>query len=312
MGGTRGSGRALRGRPLLREPRNLSQEGTGVFLSTRERSRAREFARIGIWSAYPARTRALGGVERWLPATVAAMALLGLWLVATRGGLVAESFLPDPAAVWDRVVAWTGNGTIWRYLWPTVAAALIGSAIAMLAALVLGVLVAHSRLLGAVIEPFVAFSQTIPLVAIAPLLALWIGYGLVPIAVLCALVAFFPMVTTTVVGFRSLDMRMVENAWLDGAGFPARLWHVELPVAAPAILAGIRAGFVLSMTGAIVGEFVIGGSGLGTLLTISREATDTVGVFAVLVWVAAVALVLQGVIQAAEHLSVRRLQGENT
>ncbi|TRY18802.1 ABC transporter permease [Tessaracoccus rhinocerotis] len=281
-------------------------------MSTKERSRAREFARLGVWSAYPARTRPAHGPERWLPATVAAVALLGVWLAATRGDLVPDAFLPDAFAVWDRLVVWTGNGTIWRYLWPTVVAALIGSAIAVVASLVLGILIAHSRLLGAVIEPFVAFSQAIPLVAIAPLLALWIGYGMVPIAVLCALVAFFPMVTTTVVGFRSLDMRMVENAWLDGAGFRARLWHVELPVAAPAILAGIRAGFVLSMTGAIVGEFVIGGAGLGTLLTISREATDTVGVFAVLVWIAAVALVLQGIIQAAEHISVRRLQGETT
>lgn len=279
-------------------------------MTVEERRRARTFARLGVWSAYPARTRAVRGPERWLPATLAVVALFALWLVTTRSGAVDPIFLPDPVAVWERLVVWTGNGTIWRYLWPTVLAAVLGSLIAVAAALTLGILIAHSRLLSAMIEPFVTFSQTIPLVAVAPLLALWIGYGLVPIAVLCALVAFFPMVTTTVVGFRSLDMRVVENAWLDGAGAWARLVHIELPIAAPAILAGIRAGFVLSMTGAIVGEFVIGGAGLGTLLTISREATDTVGVFAVLIWIAAVALVLQGIIHAAERASVRRLQGE--
>ncbi|MCC2593472.1 ABC transporter permease [Tessaracoccus sp. OS52] len=281
-------------------------------MTVQERNRARAFARLGVWSAYPARTRPARGTQRWLPASVAAALLLGIWLLVTRGEVVDAVFLPDPVAVWDRIVVWTGNGTIWRYLWPTILAAVLGSVLAVVTALVLGILIAHSRLLSAMIEPFVAFSQTIPLVAIAPLLALWIGYGLVPIAVLCAIVAFFPMVTTTIVGFRSLDMRIVENAWLDGAGAGERLWHIELPIAAPAILAGIRAGFVLSMTGAIVGEFVIGGAGLGTLLTISREATDTVGVFAVLIWIAAVALVLQGIIHAAERASVRRLQGETT
>lgn len=263
------------------------------------------------WSAYPARSRPLSRAQRRRPAALALVLVLVVWLVVARTGAVPTVLLPDPIAVAGRVVTWTLDGTVWRYLWPTVAAALIGSLMATVTALVLGIVSSHSRWLSAIVEPFVAFSQTVPLVALAPLLALWIGYGTLPIAVLAAIIAFFPMITTTVVGLRSLDMRMIENAWLDGANGWQRLIHIELPIAAPAILAGIRAGFVLSMTGAIVGEFVIGGSGLGTLLTISREATDTTGVFAVLVVIATVALVLAGLIQKAERASLRKLQGES-
>ena len=145
----------------------------------------------------------------------------------------------------------------------------------------------------------------------APLLVLWIGYGTIPVAVLCSVIAFFPMVTTTVVGLRGLDMRVIETAWLDGAGTWRRLIHVEAPMAAPAVLSGVRGGVVLSMTGAIVGEFVMGGQGLGVLLTQSQQAVDTVGVFTVLVLLAIIASVLVSIMGLAERIANRNLQGEH-
>ncbi len=248
-------------------------------------------------------------MTRLMPPLLAVLGLLlGWWLLAQ---ITPTMLLPDPATVVTRVLHWLGNGIAWRYAWPTVAVALLGSTLAVVVALPLGFVIAHSRLLAAIIEPFVAFSQTVPLVAIAPLLVLWIGYGAPAIAVLCAIIAFFPMVTTTVVGLRSLDVRVIETAWLDGAGAWQRIRHIELPIAAPAILAGIRGGVVLSMTGAIVGEFVMGGQGLGTLLTISRESADTAGVFAVLIFIAAIAAVLVGLLSIVEHICHRKLQGEH-
>ena len=123
------------------------------------------------------------------------------------------------------------SGIAWRYVEPTLVAALLGSALSIAVALPLGFTIAHSRLLAAVAEPFITFSQTVPLVAVAPLLVLWIGYGTIPVAVLCSVIAFFPMVTTTVVGLRGLDMRVIETAWLDGAGAWRRLVHIEAPMA---------------------------------------------------------------------------------
>lgn len=266
--------------------------------------------RFALWSAYPARTRP--GPERWMPSTVAFVALLVVWWAVTAGGLIDPLYLPNPVDVVGRMLTQAQLGIAWRYLAPTLAAALLGAGFAVLIGLPLGVLIAHSRPLAAVVEPFVAISQTVPLVAIAPLLVLWIGYGTVPIAVLCAIIAFFPMVTTTVVGLRSLDMRVVENALLDGASFPQRLFYIEGPMAAPAILAGVRGGVVLAMTGAVVGELVMGGEGLGTLLTLARESADTASVFAVVAWISLAAMACYGLVQLLERAAVNRLQGEST
>lgn len=278
---------------------------------TAERARrGRLVARIGLWSAYPARTRPLTVATRWLPPLVAlAVLLFAWWFIAqhTPPGIVA-----DPVVVAQRLLRWVTTGVAWRYLAPTLGAALFGSLIAVVIALPLGYAIAHSRLLAAVAEPFVAFSQTVPLVAVAPLLVLWVGYGTFPIALLCAVIAFFPMVTTTVLGFRSLDMRTIETAWLDGANGWQRLIHVEAPVAAPAVLAGVRGGVVLSMMGAIVGEFVMGGQGLGTLLTISREAADTTGVFAAVILISLAAAGLAALLPFAERSSVRRVEGTSS
>ncbi|WP_077685860.1 ABC transporter permease [Tessaracoccus aquimaris] len=265
-------------------------------------------ARLGLWSAYPARTRPLPG--RWGIGLGAVIALFVLWWAVTASGLIDPYLLPGPGQVLAKMSDQMRLGLVSRYLTPTLIAALLGALLAVAVAIPLGVLISHSRVLAAVAEPFVAISQTIPLVAIAPLLVLWIGYGTVPIAVLCAIVAFFPMVTTTVVGLRSLDMRVVENAMLDGAGAWRRLWHIEFPMAAPAILAGVRGGVVLAMTGAVVGELVMGGSGLGTLLTLSRDAADTAAVFSVVAWISLSAMALYGLISLLERAAVNRLQGE--
>lgn len=272
--------------------------------------RATSPAHHGVWSAYTARTRP--GHGRWLPATTAFLGLLTVWWAVTAFGLIAPLYLPNPAEVAGTMLAQLSTGTVWRYLVPTLIAALLGAAIAVTVAIPLGVVVAHSRPLAAVLEPIVAVSQTVPLVAVAPLLVLWVGYGTVPIAILCAVVAFFPMVTTTVVGLRQLDMRVVENAVIDGVAWHQLLWHIETPMAAPAVLAGIRGGVVLSMTGAVVGEFVMGGSGLGTLLTLSRQSADTAAVFAAVAWISAAAMAMHSLVQFAERATVLRLEGEQS
>lgn len=279
-------------------------------MTTTQQLRARGLAHLGLWSAYPGRTHP--GRLRWVPAVVGLALVLVAWFAVTAAGAVDPLYLPGPLDVAARMAEQARLGIAWRYLAPTLAAALAGAVIALAVALPLGVAVSHSRLLAAVLEPVIAFSQTVPLVAVAPLLVLWIGYGTVPIAVLCAIVAFFPMVTTTIVGLRGLDMRVIEHSLLDGAGVWQRLWHIELPMAAPAVLAGVRGGLVLAMTGAVVGEMVMGGSGLGTLLTLSREAADTAAVFAVVAWISLAAMTLYYLVQLAERAAVARLQGEDS
>lgn len=262
--------------------------------------------RIG-WSAYAARSHGARGWRAGVPAVVFGVVLVVVWFAVTASGLVPSIVLPNPADVIVRFVGDLAQGTILTYVWPTLMESLMGAAIAAVVALPLAYLVAHSTIVARTLEPYIALTQTIPLVALAPLMALWIGYGTASIALLCAVIAFFPMVTTGVLGFRSLDPRVVDAASLDGASGWQLLRFVELPLAAPALLAGIRAGVVLSVTGAIVGEFMMGGHGLATWLTMQRDRADTVGMFAVLIWISGVALVLHGLVHRAEVAAVHRL-----
>lgn len=255
--------------------------------------------------AHPRRRSAMPARGHVLAPALALIGLLIVWFAASL--IVPSLLLPSPLDVGTRLVSQTELGITGRYLWPTVVPALGGLLVAVVTALALAIAVTRSRWVAAVVEPWVALSQTVPLVAIAPILVLWLGYGQLPIAVLCAIIAFFPMVTTMTVGLRSLDRTVIEHAQLDGTTGWQRLGYVELPMAMPAILAGVRAGAVLSMTGAVVGELVMGGKGLGTLLTLSRQASDTVGVFTVIVWISAAALVLYAALSLAIARAARTL-----
>ena len=132
---------------------------------------------------------------------------------------------------------------------------------------------------------------------------IWVGYGLGPIILLCALMVFFPILVSSVVGLRHVDPQVVDAARMDGAGSIALLRHIELPLALPNVLAGLRNGFTLSVTGAVVGEMVMGGSGLGQLLTVQRDSVDTAGMFATIVVLCAMASGLYGLIHLIERRS---------
>ena len=140
-------------------------------------------------------------------------------------------------------------------------------------------------------------------IAVAPLLAIWVGYGIGPIVLLCALMVFFPILVASVLGLRLVDPLVVDAALMDGAGSFSLLVSIELPLALPSILAGLRNGFALSVTGAVVGEMVMGGQGLGQLLTLQRDSVDTAGMFGTILVLCAMASALYGVISVIERRS---------
>jgi len=234
-----------------------------------------------------------------------AVAVLVIWQLLSGTGAISTQFLPSPAALAVRVAVELGHPTIWQHAAVTLTEAVLGTLLAALIALPLGYAVARVRAISLAAMPYIIASQAVPAIAIAPLLALWIGYGLPPIVLLCAVIAFFPMLITTIIGLRSLDREIVEAAVLDGAGWWPRLVHIEAPLAAPSVLAGVRAGAALSVTGAVVGEFTMGGQGLGMLLTLYRDAYDTEGLFAVLIVLVALALALFGLVGLIQRLLPR-------
>lgn len=206
--------------------------------------------------------------------------LLAGWLVAAGPGSV---LLPTPGAVAARLLADLVDPAYWGYLGVTVLEAMGGALLGTAVSLPMAVLIHRSRWAAAAVHPFLGATQAIPAIALAPLLVLWLDYGLVPVMVLCALIVFFPILISAVVGLRHVDADVVDAGRIDGAGSLALLTQVELPMALPSILGGLRNGVTLAVTGAIIGEMVMGGTGLGTVLTIQRESVDTAGMIATII-----------------------------
>lgn len=237
------------------------------------------------------------------PVLVGVVALT-VWETVSRAGLVSAFFLPAPTTVAARLWTELTAGNLLGYTWITWVEALFGSLLGTAIAFPLGYLIARNRWVAAGLQPYVAASQALPAVALAPLLVIWVGYGLLPIVLLCTLLVFFPILLATILGMRTLDPEVVDAARLDGAHSWTMLVHIEVPMALPSLLTGLRNGFTLSITGAVVGEFVMGGRGLGMVLSVQSNSADTAGLFATLVVLALLAVGMYSLLRLVERLAV--------
>jgi NitT/TauT family transport system permease protein len=238
---------------------------------------------------------------------VGAVVFVVAWqLVVTLLGI--EPFvLPPPVAVGQRFVsAWT-DGTIEPHVAATLVEVGLGFGVGGLAGLGIGWLLARSRLAGLVLSPYLVAAQSTPVLALAPVLTVWFGTGLLPKVLICALIVFFPVAVSTMVGFRSVDRRLLElAASLRAAGWQ-RFATLELPAALPSILGGIRVGVTLAVVGAIVAEWAGPDQGLGALILIAqRSLFDIPLMFAALATIALLGVVLYGAVVLVE----RRLVGD--
>ncbi len=236
---------------------------------------------------------------------VLGVVVLAVWEAVARAGLVSPFFLPAPTAVGARLWAGLTAGNLLAYTWVTWVEAMLGSLLGASVAFPLGYLIARNRWAAAGLQPYVAASQALPAVALAPLLVIWVGYGLLPIVLLCALLVFFPILLATILGMRTLDPEVVDAARLDGAHGWTMLRFIEVPMALPSLLTGLRNGFTLSVTGAVVGEFVMGGRGLGMVLSVQSNSADTTGLFSTLAVLAVLAVAMYTLLRGVERLAVR-------
>jgi NitT/TauT family transport system permease protein len=249
-------------------------------------------------SSYLNARATLNATQRLLlvvPPVVLALLILISWYVSTTYGHVSNLLLPAPADVFAALSDGFSSGWLLSNALITVEESLLGFLLAVVVALPLGYGLAKSRLIAATVQPYLAAGQAIPAIVIAPILIIWIGYGLVPIAILCMLVVLFPMVVTTELGVRSIDPTLTDAARVEGASGWSMLAHIEFPLALPAILTAVRTGLTLSITGALVGEFVsAGGTGLGGLLLQAQNQINTALLFATLVVLAVLAALYYG------------------
>lgn len=251
----------------------------------------------------PTRPRRIrqGRALRILAPIVLGVALLAAWEGIALSGLVLPILLPAPLDVLQTFWTSLTQDSLLTYTETTLIESLAGCALAVVIALPLGYAMVRSRLVESAVQPYLAASQALPAIALAPLLVLWLGYNLPPVIALCALIVFFPMVITTVLGLRGIDRDVIDAARVEGAGRWALLRTIEFPLALPSILAGLRTSLTLSITGAVVGEFVTGNNGLGEYLLVQLNYTDSAGVFAILLMLALLASILYGMVRLLER-----------
>ena len=147
-----------------------------------------------------------------------------------------------------------------------------------------------SHLLPAIMEVIIIASQTIPIIAIAPLLLIWVGYGIAPKIIVVALISFFPISVNTVDGLRSVDPDMVNMMRTLGATRWQIFTKLQVPSALPQMFSGIKIGITVSVIGAVIGEWVGASSGLGYLMTYSQPLFLTARVFAAIVVLSALGI----------------------
>jgi len=214
--------------------------------------------------------------------------------------------LPAPASVAARFVTAWADGTIAPHLAATLVEVVLGFAVGAGLALVAGYSLARSALVERLLSPYLVAAQATPILAVAPLIALWFGPGLLGKVVICALIVLFPVAIYTMVGIRAVDARLLELGRSLRATRRQVLTTLEIPAALPSIFGGMRVGVTLAVVGAIVGEWAGADKGLGVLINLARGSLfDIPLLFATLLTISLLGIVLYLIVVVIE----RRLVG---
>jgi NitT/TauT family transport system permease protein len=211
--------------------------------------------------------RSVGGAGSFVAAFAA---LIVLWKVAIALGGLPSFVLPQPEAVAATFLAAWADGTMAPHAWTTIVEVVLGFGVGAGGGLVVGFILARSRLVERVLTPYLVAAQAVPILVLAPLFALWFGPGLLAKVVICGLIVFFPVAVSTLVGVRSVDRGLIELARSLRATARQVLLTIEIPAALPTIFGGLRVGVTLAVVGAIVGEWAGADRGLGVLVNLAR------------------------------------------
>lgn len=209
--------------------------------------------------------------------------------------------LPTPRVVIEAFIGGYVSGAFWPHLATTLSEMVIGYVIGCSVALVLGALVAEWETLDEIINPFVVALQSMPKVALAPLLLVWFGFGMTSKVVLVALICFFPVFINSSTGFRSSDTNLLRLYRAFSATRLTVFCNVKLPSAAMNIFAGLQIAVVLALIGAVVGEFVSAKSGLGYLIQSSTLNFDVATMFAAIISLSLIGIVFTGVLRVVQR-----------
>jgi len=228
-----------------------------------------------------------------------------LWEGVIRLGNYPTFILPSPGKVATTFGRTVVDGTLWHHALATLSEVFLGLALGLVVATVLGYFLAKNQVVERLLAPYIVALQSVPVVAIAPLLVIWFGSGQTSKVLVCALIVFFPVLINTIVGVRSVDedlrdlMRSLQaNKW-------QTFYMLDLPAALPVLFGGLKIGVTLAVIGAVVGEFVGADRGLGFLINQARGLFNTPLVFVAIFSLVAIALILYGLVTLLEAWLLR-------
>jgi len=247
------------------------------------------------------RSRLVRHRNRLLAPLVLALAIM-LWAAIVQWQDLPPFILPAPTVValkfWSALV----DGTLLRHLQVTLVEIGLGLGLGVSTAFVTGYFLGKNRALEQIASPYIVASQSVPIVAIAPLLVIWLGSGLLSKVIVCALITFFPALISTIVGIRSVDPDLHDLM----RSLRASRWQIfaklEIPAALPILFAGLKLSVTLAVVGAVVAEFVGADAGLGFLINLARGVLDTPLMFVAVITLVIIAqLLYMGVVMLESH-----------
>ncbi len=245
-----------------------------------------------------------GCVKRSLIKILLVFVFLGAWQIGVMVFGVKEFILPSPIATFAHLVVpeLASKYSWFTHILTTVTEICVGFVVTTVAAILIASLMILSKLIDSIATPLIAFFNSLPKIALAPLFLIWFGYGIIPTALIAMMISFFPIVINTYAGLNDVDPDLLDLIrYLHSSKWQLFL-KIRLPNCLPYIFSGLRISSTLCVVGAIVGEFVASESGLGYLMMTAEGALDTPVMFASLVLISLFGLALFGSIRLLERL----------
>ena len=228
-----------------------------------------------------------------------------LWEGVIRLGNYPTFILPSPGKVATTFGRAVVDGTLGHHALATLSEVFLGLALGLVVATVLGYFLAKNQVVERLLAPYIVALQSVPVVAIAPLLVIWFGSGQLSKVLVCALIVFFPVLINTIVGVRSVDEDLRDLMRSLQASKWQTFYMLDLPAALPVLFGGLKIGVTLAVIGAVVGEFVGADQGLGFLINQARGLFNTPLVFVAIFSLVAIALILYGLVTLLEARLLR-------
>jgi len=246
-------------------------------------------------------------MKRFAAGLLSLAAFLFAWKVITVLTGTPDYILPPPEVVGARALRAIESGVLWQHTAVTLSEILLGFAFGAASAIGVGIGLGKSVVVERVLSPYIVAAQSVPILALAPLLDIWFGGGLLARVLICALIVFFPIAIATMVGIRSADPLLAEMLRSLGASPGQLTARLEIPSALPVIFGGLRVGVTLAVIGAVVAEWAGASSGLGVLINIANQGLfDTPLMFVALATLAVIGITFYSLVVIAEHRLVMR------